>query len=90
VQFRDPAAEILIGGDSAARYAVMRALASQGPDDLRADTHDVDVVMLNGLVGRMDIVANGRSDAFHLMREPPHFLQPGRLAPAIFRGPTAQ
>jgi hypothetical protein len=89
VQFRD-AAEILIGGEFGCQICRDEILGQPGPDDLRADTHDVDVVMLDGLVGRMDIVANGRSDAFHLMREPPHFLQPGRIAPVIFRGPTAQ
>ena len=37
------------------------------PDDLGADAHHVDVVVLHRLVRRMDVVAHRSADAFHLV-----------------------
>jgi hypothetical protein len=43
VQFRDAAAELLIGGEFGCQICRDEILGQPGPDDLRADTHDVDV-----------------------------------------------
>src|SRR5262245_28593257 len=73
------AARIHVGelGDAAAKFLRRRELGVEvggdqilgepGADDLRADAHDVDVVMLDALMRRVHVVAHCGADAFYLV-----------------------
>src|SRR6185436_11643369 len=63
-----PTPEFLGGGECRAQIGRNQILGEPGTHDLRADAHDVDVVVLDALVGRMDIVAHGSPNSLHLVR----------------------
>src|SRR5579864_3673511 len=63
----DPAAEFLRRRELGVEIGRDQVLGEPGADDLRADAHDVDVVVLDALVRRMHVVAHRGADALHLV-----------------------
>src|SRR4051794_11389139 len=61
-------AEFLGGGECRAQVGRDQILGEPGTHNLRSDAHDVDVVVLDALVGRVDIMAHGSPDSLHLVR----------------------
>jgi len=60
-------AEILVGGEFGGEVGRDEVHREPGADDLRADAHDVDVVVLDALMCGMNVVADRRADALHLV-----------------------
>ena len=60
VQLADPAPEMLLGRERRLEVCLDQVERQPVADDLGAETQDVDVVVLDALVGRVDVVAEGR------------------------------
>src|SRR4051812_38534204 len=63
----DAAAEILIGGKFGGEVGRDEVHGEPGADNLCANAHDIDVVMLDALMGGMDVVADRGADTLHLV-----------------------
>src|SRR5829696_7828249 len=66
-EFGDATAEFLRGREFRVEIGRDQVLGEPGTDDLRADAHDVDVVVLDALMRGMHVVADRGADALHLV-----------------------
>src|SRR5689334_6626663 len=63
-----PTPEFLGGRERRAQVGRDQILGEPGPHNLCANAHDVDVVVLDALMGRVDIMAHGSPNSLHLVR----------------------
>ena len=68
VELLHPAAAILVCRELGGQEGRDQVAREPRPDDLSADAHDVDVVVLDRLVRGVHVVADRRADPFHLVR----------------------
>src|SRR5262245_51265858 len=60
-------AELFCGREFRVEIGRDQVLGEPRSDDLRADAQHVDVVVLDALMGRVNVVADRRTDALHLV-----------------------